>query len=58
VRSYTTHMKPIIDKAFSFEQAQQAFSYMASDAHFWESGHCDALKSKRRLTRAAFFVHS
>jgi NADPH:quinone reductase-like Zn-dependent oxidoreductase len=27
-------MKPVIDKTFSFEQAQQAFSYMASGAHF------------------------
>jgi NADPH:quinone reductase-like Zn-dependent oxidoreductase len=28
------HMKPVIDKTFSFEQAKQAFSYMASGAHF------------------------
>jgi NADPH:quinone reductase-like Zn-dependent oxidoreductase len=27
-------MKPVIDKTFSFEQAKQAFSYMASGAHF------------------------
>jgi NADPH:quinone reductase-like Zn-dependent oxidoreductase len=27
-------LKPVIDKTFSFEQAQQAFSYMASGAHF------------------------
>ncbi len=28
------HMKPVIDKTFSFEHAKQAFSYMASGAHF------------------------
>jgi D-arabinose 1-dehydrogenase-like Zn-dependent alcohol dehydrogenase len=27
-------MKPVIDKTFPFDQAKQAFSYMASGAHF------------------------
>jgi NADPH:quinone reductase-like Zn-dependent oxidoreductase len=27
-------MKPVIDKTFSFEQAKEAFSYMARGAHF------------------------
>ena len=27
-------MKPVIDRSFPFEQAKQAFSYMASGAHF------------------------
>ena len=27
-------MKPVIDKTFSFDQAREAFAYMASGAHF------------------------
>ena len=27
-------MKPVIDRVFPFEQAKQAFSHMASGAHF------------------------
>ena len=27
-------MKPVIDKTFSFDQAREAFTYMASGAHF------------------------
>jgi NADPH:quinone reductase-like Zn-dependent oxidoreductase len=27
-------MKPVIDRVFPFEQAKEAFSYMASGAHF------------------------
>jgi hypothetical protein len=27
-------MKPVIDRTFPFDQVKQAFSYMASGAHF------------------------
>ena len=27
-------MKPVIDKTFPFDQAREAFTYMASGAHF------------------------
>jgi D-arabinose 1-dehydrogenase-like Zn-dependent alcohol dehydrogenase len=27
-------MKPVIDKTFAFDQAREAFTYMASGAHF------------------------
>ena len=30
----TNRMKPVIDRTFPFDQVKQAFSYMASGAHF------------------------
>jgi len=30
-------IKPVIDKVFTFDEAQKAYRHMASGAHFWQN---------------------